>query len=91
MDITVHDTLVEELTNIVPVSKVDEKGRALCLKLKDVLPREQFEYAIRAMIGGRCIARENQKAYRKDATQKIVSAQFDSTVFLGHRYAISFL
>ena len=82
MDITVHDTLVEELTNIVPVSKVEEKGRALCLKLKDVLPREQFEYAIRAMIGGKCIARENQKAYRKDATQKIVSGYWLYSLFL---------
>lgn len=69
----VHDTVVEELTNIVHDKKANEKGRALCIKLKEVLPREQFEYAIRAMINSRCIARENQKAYRKDATAKVVS------------------
>lgn len=72
LDIHVHNELVEELTTLVHRNKAETKGRDICLKLKDHLSREQFEYRIRAQIGSRIIARETVKGYRKDVTQKVV-------------------
>ena len=69
-----NNVLVEELTTIVHADQAQERGRELCLKLKDNLSREQFEYPIRASVNNRIIARETVKAYRKDVTAKVVSA-----------------
>ncbi|XP_067950104.1 translation factor GUF1, mitochondrial-like [Watersipora subatra] len=73
LDILVNNVLVEELTTIVHADQAQERGRELCLKLKDNLSREQFEYPIRASVNNRIIARETVKAYRKDVTAKVKS------------------
>jgi GTP-binding protein LepA len=44
----------------------EARGRALCAKLKDLIPRQQYQIAIQAAIGARIIARETVKAFRKD-------------------------
>ena len=48
----------------------EKRGRALCERLKDLIPRQLFQIAIQAAIGGRIIARETVKAYRKDVLAK---------------------
>ena len=68
-----NNVIVEELTTIIHASKAEERGRELCVKLKENLSREQFEYPIRAAVNSRIIAKEVVKAYRKDVTAKVVS------------------
>ena len=50
--------------------KAYERGRNICEKLKQVIPRQMFEVPIQATIGGKIIARETVKAYRKDVLAK---------------------
>lgn len=52
--------------------KAEERGRDICLRLKDNLSREQFEYPIRAQVNSRVVAKETVKAYRKDVTARVV-------------------
>lgn len=74
LDIYVNNVIVEELTSIIHNMKAEERGRDICLRLKENLSREQFEYPIRAQINKRVVARETVKAYRKDVTAKVVSS-----------------
>ncbi len=55
----------------MPREKAQERGRALALKLKEVIPRQQFPIAIQAAIGSNIIARETVKSFRKDVTEKL--------------------
>ena len=77
LDILLNGEVVDALSTIVHKSRAARVGRALALKLKQILPREQFEFPIQAAIGGRIIARETVKAYRRDVTSKCYGGHVD--------------
>jgi GTP-binding protein LepA len=70
MDILIHSEPVDAFSAIVHRSKAVFRGRQMCDSLKDVIPRQAFSIAIQAAIGGKIIARETIRAYRKDVTAK---------------------
>lgn len=69
LDILLNGVAVEELSTICHVRKVEPYARNLALKLKDLIPRQMVTIAIQAVVGGKVLARETIKAYRKDVTQ----------------------
>ncbi|NDH49919.1 MAG: elongation factor 4, partial [Proteobacteria bacterium] len=71
MDILINKDKVDALSMIVHRSFSDRRGREIVATLKDVIPRQQFEVAIQAAIGGHILARSNVKALRKDVTAKL--------------------
>ena len=68
MDILVAGEAVDALSMIVDKKSSYYRGRDLCERLKEIIPRHNFEVSIQAAIGGKIIARETIKAYRKDVT-----------------------
>lgn len=71
VDILVNKEVVEALSFIALTENAEERGRKLVQKLKEVVPRQLFEVPIQAVIGGKIIARETVKAFRKDVTAKL--------------------
>ena len=71
LNILVNQEIVEPLSIIVHASHAEQRGRNICKRLKEVLPRQQYKLPIQAAIGGKIIARETVPAFRKDVTESL--------------------
>jgi GTP-binding protein LepA len=70
MQILINADPVDALSLIVHKTQAEKRGRALCKKLKELIPRQMFKIAIQATLGAKIIAREDVSAMRKDVTAK---------------------
>ncbi len=70
LEILLNGETVDALSALIYVDNAYDFGRKICVKLKDLIPRQQFDIAIQAAIGAKIIARETVKAVRKDVTAK---------------------
>ncbi|MCU0386987.1 MAG: translation elongation factor 4 [Chitinophagaceae bacterium] len=70
MDILLNGDKVDALSALIHRSRSQDFGRKLCEKLKELVPRQQFQIAIQAAVGAKILARENISAMRKDVTAK---------------------
>jgi GTP-binding protein LepA len=70
LEIMVHGEVVDAFSAVVPKDEARSRGREVAARLKSVIPKQLFELAIQASVGGRVIARETVPAQRKDVTAK---------------------
>lgn len=71
LDILVAEEKIDAFSRIVPRERAFSEGKRIVGKLKDAIPRQNFQIALQAAIGGKIIARETIKAFRKDVTAKL--------------------
>ena len=71
VSVMINGDPVDALSLIAHRDRSQSRGRALCERLKNLIPRQQFKVAIQAAIGGKIIARETVSSFRKDVTQKL--------------------
>ncbi len=70
LEIRINEDPVDAFSTLVHISKADAKGRQLCKRLKEILPKQQFKVPIQAAIGGKIIGRETISAMSKNVTAK---------------------
>lgn len=70
LEILLHGEVIDAFSAVVPREQAQPRGRELAKRLKEVIPRQMFELAIQASVGGKIIARETVPAHRKDVTAK---------------------
>jgi len=70
LDILLNSEMVDALSTLIYKGHASDFGRKMCVKLKELIPRQQFDIAIQAAIGAKIISRETVKAVRKDVTAK---------------------
>ncbi len=70
LDILINGEPVDAFSSIVHSTKAESKGRALCEKLREIIPPQMFKIALQAAVGGKIVAREDVRAMRKDVTAK---------------------
>ena len=71
LEILIHGEPVEGLVEVVTREEAERVGRERLKRLKDVMPRQQFGYALQAKVGGKVVAREDVPAFRKDVLAKL--------------------